>query len=165
MDRPSQDNDDDQLRARFFGWSDTLLTRAEMLKGIILTVGLGILLYYVAYIKTHVETQRELCSALEDSFNTPFEYVVAESLTDLSKVNSMSMYQVFAPRAPRPHGAPCDVAAENHGDGRGDLHLDAFPCDAQSSCSRHDIHASHARRPAAQPCVRPRAIAHPTLPR
>ena len=65
---------EDDIRTRLFAWSPTFLTRFEMLKMVFETVALAILIYQVAFIKTHVETQREMCSALEDSFNTPFEY-------------------------------------------------------------------------------------------
>jgi len=65
---------EDDIRTRLFAWSSTYLTRFEMLKMVFETVALAILIYQVAFIKTHVETQREMCSALEDSFNTPFEY-------------------------------------------------------------------------------------------
>ena len=67
---------EDNIRTRLFAWSNTYLTRFEMLKMVFETVALGILIYHVAFIKTHVETQREMCSALEDSFNTPFEFVL-----------------------------------------------------------------------------------------
>jgi len=88
-------DDEADIKTRIFGWADLRLTRFQMLIGILQTVGLGVLLYIVAYAKTDIEQQRELCSALEDSFNTPFEYVVAGSLTDLAHVNSIGMYQDF----------------------------------------------------------------------
>ena len=36
-------------------------------------MGLGLLLFWAAFLRNHVSSQRELCGALESAFESPFE--------------------------------------------------------------------------------------------